>query len=173
MLFNLFPEQKEKPDINNLICNYSKMLMRICYLYLKDYQLAEEAVQDTLLKVYSKYSVFENKSSEKTWVTKIAINVCKDYMRKPSYKLITQNDIISLSYATEDDDLAEYTDEQSVRLLNTVMNLPIQFKQVILLHYYQDLSISEIAKILQQKPNTISVRLKRSKEMLKEFLEEE
>jgi len=146
--------------------------MRLCYLYLKDYQLAEEAVQDTLLKAYDKYSSFKNQSSEKTWVIKIATNVCKDYMRKAFYKEKSNNNI-SLTYITEDEELSIYTDDQSVKLLNDVFNLPIQYKQVILLHYYQELSVGEVAKLLNQKPNTISVRLKRAKEMLKETLEED
>lgn len=65
MVFNLWPAQSEKPDINRLIDSYSKSLMRLCYIYLKDYQLAEDAVQETLTKAYLKYETFKNNSSEK------------------------------------------------------------------------------------------------------------
>lgn len=173
MLFILSLSQNEKPDINRLINDYSKSLMRLCYIYLKDYQLAEDAVQEILTKVYLKYGSFNNKSSEKTWITRIAINVCKNYLRKSSNREFAGSEYISLSYASDDEASASFRDEDSVLLLNAVYSLPEIYKQVILLYYYENLKTSEIAGILKEKENTISVRLKRAKDILKEILKEE
>lgn len=68
---------------NNLIDEYGTEILRLCYLYLKDYQLAEDACQDTFLKVYSNFHNFNRLSTEKTWITRICINTCKNYLRNP------------------------------------------------------------------------------------------
>lgn len=164
------PIHADEPDINRLINCYSQMLTRLCFLYLKDYQTAQEAVQDVLYRAYTKYSSFQGKSNEKTWITKIAINVCRDYLRRPACREIADGDaVLRLSNHNQGD---PYMDDSSVELLQAVYALPVQYKEVILLRYYQELSVNEIAKILHEKPNTVTVRIKRAKEMLKTGLEE-
>jgi len=172
MFFALTTAQKSKPDMEKLIEKYSKILTRLCYLILKDTQLAEDAAWETLYKTYKGYSKFRGDSSEKTWISQIAINVCKSYMRKPSYKEIISGSI-SLNYTSEDEEYYVFKSEESLALLNAVYSLPIKYKQVILLRYYQEISVSDIAKILKEKENTISVRIKRAHIMLKEKLKED
>ncbi|MDP4088220.1 MAG: sigma-70 family RNA polymerase sigma factor [Bacillota bacterium] len=172
MFFVLQPAQSEKPDIARLIENYSKELTRLCYLILKDVHLAEEAAWDTLYKAYRGHSRFRGGSSEKTWITRIAINVCKSYMRKASYRE-NSGGSIPLDYVSDDQARAEYCSDEALELLNAVYALPVKYKQVILLKYYQQLTVSEISKVLKEKENTISVRLKRAHDMLKEALKED
>lgn len=173
MFFILPGVQDKKPDINRLIDDYSKSLMRLCYLYLKDHHLAEDAVQDALVRAYIKYNTFNGRSSEKTWITRIAINVCKNYMRKSSYREIANAGCVSLDFASEEDSTKEYRGEDSILLLNAVYTLPEKYRQAILLYYYQGLSTSEISKVLGEKEGTVSVRLKRARDLLREILKEE
>ena len=72
-------------DLEAWMEQYGTELLRLCYLYIKDHQLAEDAVQDTFVKAYTKYDSFRGNSSIKTWLTAIAINVCRDIMRRRSY----------------------------------------------------------------------------------------
>jgi RNA polymerase sigma-70 factor (ECF subfamily) len=173
MFFVLQSSPKEEPDIDRLISEYSKSLTRLCYMLLKDVHLAEEAAWEALYKAYKGYNKFRRESSEKTWISQIAINICKSYMRKSSYKEIACSDYISLTYVPEDAIMTEFSSEESLALLNAVYVMPVKYRQVILLRYYQEFSVSEIANILKEKENTISVRIKRGKEMLKEILKEE
>lgn len=62
-------------------------------------------------------------------------------------------------------------DTDAMELLNFVYQLPDDYREVILMRYYQDLSVKEIARILKQRPNTVSVRLRRARELLKVELE--
>lgn len=57
-------------------------LLRLCFLYLGDRQAAEDAVQETFLKAYQAHGRFRGDCSEKTWLTRIAINQCKTLLRK-------------------------------------------------------------------------------------------
>jgi len=173
MFFIFQTEAHIEPDIDRLINQYSKNLTRLCYMILKDAQLAEEAAWDTLYKAYKNYNSFRRESSEKTWITQIAINLCKSYMRKPSYKELVSSDYISLAYLSEDESTMEFQSEDSIALLNAVYALPEKYKQVILLRYYEQMTVSEIAKALEEKENTISVRIKRAHEKLNELLKED
>ena len=154
------------PDMERIVDQYGTGLLRMCYLYLKDMQLAEDAVQDTFLKVYRNYGQFNGGAGEKTWVTRIAINVCKDYLRTAWRRRVNVveelNDIPDAEgpHAAEDG-----------ALLEEVVALKPKYCEVLLLYYYQDLKISEIAKVLGAPESTISVRLKRAREQLKSRLE--
>lgn len=155
-----------EPDIERLIARYSQPLTRLCYLYLKDEQLAQEAVQDTLYRAWCKYRSFSGRSSEKTWITAIAVNICKDYMRKPSYREIPVDPSVPVQAHSNGG-----CDTDSMELLNLVYQLPDDYREVILMRYYQDLSVREIARVLRKRPNTVSVRLKRARELLRKELE--
>ena len=88
MLSVSMPDRNSAPDMDMLVKQYGDSLLRMCFLYLKDIHLAEDAVQDTLLKVYEKYSGFDQNCAEKTWMMRIAINVCKNYLRSSWWKRI-------------------------------------------------------------------------------------
>lgn len=172
MFFNLFwstPLERQEPDIERLMDTYSTQLTRLCYLYLKDYQLAQEAVQDALYRAYKKYSTFRSASSEKTWVTAIAMNICRDYLRRPFSREFVDSETVEL---TADREPGLYTGADSVELLNLVYTLPVEYKEVVLLRYYQGFTVKEIGKMLQEKPNTISARLRRAMELLRQEWED-
>ena len=172
MFFILPAIQDKEPDMERLIKEYSKGLTRLCYMLLKDAHLAEDAAFEALFKAYKNFHSFRRDCSEKTWITQIAVNVCKNYMRKDSFREIAGSDRISLDYASEDMATSEFCNEEALMLLNAVYQLPEKYKQVVLLRYYQQMSVSEISKVLKEKENTISVRIRRAHEMLKKALKE-
>ncbi|MCB2297982.1 sigma-70 family RNA polymerase sigma factor [Clostridium tagluense] len=156
------PNIKPIPDMSNLISEYGDSLLRMCFIYLKDIHLAEDAVQDTFIKVYKSYSKFKGHSEERTWIMRIAINVCKNYLRSSWWKRI--NETVNL------DNIPASTIDGSTQddaLLLEIMKLSPKYKEVILLFYYQDMKIREISEVLQTPESTISVRLKRAREKLK------
>ncbi|MEG0397297.1 MAG: sigma factor, partial [Oscillospiraceae bacterium] len=69
------PTENTDVDMERIATQYGTQMLRMCFMYLKDMQLAEDAVQDTMLKIYRNYAQFEGNSGEKTWVMRIAINV--------------------------------------------------------------------------------------------------
>lgn len=105
-------------------------------------------------KVYKNYSQFKGKSSEKTWIMRIAINVCKNYLRSSWWRHIDESAVLD-SIPVIESALMDDT------LILLVMKLSQKYKQVVLLFYYQDMRIREIAEALQIPESTVSVRLKR------------
>ncbi|MBP3427741.1 MAG: sigma-70 family RNA polymerase sigma factor [Clostridia bacterium] len=83
--------------IDQWISLYEKELLRLCFVYLKDEALAEDAVQETFLKAYSRLSSFRGDSSPKTWLVRIAINVCKDMSRTSWFRMIRSKNSLKIS----------------------------------------------------------------------------
>ncbi len=155
-----------EPDINRIVREYGDSLYRMAFLYLNDVHLAQDAVQDTLLKLYTTKSPFQGGSSEKTWIMRILINTCKNYRRTNWWR---RTDVLSAIEQVPINDPEPAGDE----LITHIMRLRPKYKEVILLYYYQELKIREIAKVLHCPESTVSVRLKRARESLKSMLKEE
>ncbi len=156
---------QNKPDLARMMEEYGNSLLRLCFMYLKDMHLAEDAVQDTFYKVYKNYHMFDGGNGEKTWINRIAINVCKDMLRSAWNRRV--NVVEELNSIPDTEGIPDPQDET---LLNAVMNLKPKYKEVILLFYYQDMKITDIATALNAPESTISVRLRRAREMLKKQL---
>lgn len=152
-----------------LMNSYGNSVFRMCYAYLKDYQLAEDVAQETFIRVYQHYGEFRNQSSIKTWIIQIAINLCKNQMRTHWWK----NRFHQMFMDVEEEATDSYDSILNGQLiLEEISKLPVKYREVILLYYYQELTISEIAKILYMKESTIKARLVRAREKLKPRLRE-
>lgn len=149
------------PDMATLIDQYGESLLRLCFFYLKDIHLAEDAMQDTLIKVYQHYGKFKGNASEKTWMMRIAINTCKNYLRSTWRKNVDPLSALESVPTTYQENLA-----QDDTLLLEIMKLPNKYKEVVLLHYYQDMSVKDIAVTLRCPVGTVTGRLRRARERL-------
>ncbi len=153
-------------DLEDAISKYGNSLLRLCFLYLKDIHLAEDALQETFLKAYRGYGGFNGACAEKTWITRIAINVCKDFLRKSWFKhKNTEDELSDIPYEAGFENSHD-RDE----LIVQIMKLPRKYREVILLYYYHDFKVSEITQILGIPRGTVSSRLNRGRDQLKENL---
>lgn len=162
-------EQNEDIEkyLTRLMNEYGDCVLRMCYLYLHDYQMAEDVAQETFIKVYQHYGEFQNKSSVKTWILKIAINLCKNQMRTHWWKYRSDKEFLEA-------DTNEYYDTllDKQMVLSEIGKLSTKYKEVILLYYYQELTVPEIASLLNEKESTIKARLVRGRKKLKPELAE-
>ncbi len=149
--------------ISQWIRSYEKDLLRLCCVYLKDVTLAEDAVRETFLKAYDHLSSFRGESSPKTWLVRIAINVCKDMCRTSWFRMIRNTlELDKLQIAQPE---GHY--EVHSALMAEIMNLPRPCKEVILLYYYEGFTQAEIADTLQVSVTTIHRRLEKAYSLLK------
>ena len=149
-----------------LVEQYQEDVLRTCFLYLRDKTLAEDATQETFLKVYRSLDAFRGESSEKTWILKIAMHACYDINHSGWFRFmnrhVTPETLPAPCAASAEEDLA---------LAAAVMELPRKLREVILLRYYQQLNVSEIARALHLSHSSVSGRLRRGRERLKKALE--
>lgn len=159
----------ENDDIfKELVRKYGDSILRLCYLYLKDYHLAEDAAQDTFLKVYRNLKNFRNESNIKTWITRIAINECKNCMRKNWFGR-ERYEIPAEIQGENPFDLIDVKES----VTEVIQKLPLKYREVILLYYYQEHTVKEISEMLHLKESNVQQRLKRGREKLKTELKEE
>ena len=79
-------QQDREQRLIEMVGTYQRPLLRMCYLMLKDEELARDAVQETFLKAYRALERFRGESSEQTWLTRIAMNTCRDMRRSFWFK---------------------------------------------------------------------------------------
>ena len=158
-------DAQREQELTQMMADYKTQLMRIAYMYLGDEALAEDAVQDTFMKAYTHIDRFRGEASKKTWLTRIIINTCKD-ARKSAY-FRNRSQTTTLDDVPERGEADTYSDDT---VLQAVMNLSEKDKQVILLRFYQEMTVPEIARVLHIPVANATSRLKRAKDHLKEAL---
>ncbi len=160
--------------IREIMNRYGQEILQLVYSYVENKAIAEDLTQEIFIKCYRSLHTYKGQAQLKTWLWRIAINHCKDFLKS----WYNRNVI-----ATDDDTVAERAKELTVEqaviqknddemLAFAVMKLPIKYREVILLHYYEELTIKEISTIIEVKENTIKTRLRKAKALLKKGLEE-
>ena len=158
-------------EIERMMDTYGNYIVRMCYMMLKNRTLAEDAAQEVFIKAYKNMESFRKDASEKTWLTSIALNVCKNYARTSWFRRVQIGIEVKADTYSMEDRLTEEIEKSE--LLKKVMDLSKKYREVILLYYYQDLKISEIAEILEVSESSVKMRLNRAKLKLKDELKEE
>ena len=141
---------------------YGNAILRCAYSYLHNMADAEEILQDTLLKLLTAAPVFAGEEHKKAWLLRTAANLSKNRIE---YNALRASDELS-------EDLAEEEKEDLSFVWDAVKALPVQFREVIHLHYYEGYSTEEIAKILGRNPSTVRSDHRRGREKLKAVLKE-
>lgn len=158
------PGMIREQRLNRWIEDYSDPILRTCFLYLSDHSQAEDATQDTWIKAWKHMDDFEKKNiaNEKAWLLRIAINTCKDYRRTAWFRHIDRSKAL--------DELPQRliaAEPEDRTLTMTVMELPDRYKQVILLYYFQGLTMQETADALDVSQATVHRRLEKAEELLR------
>ncbi len=163
------PNISHEESLAHLVAQYEVPLLRTCYMYLRDRELAEDATQETFLKAYKALPVFRGECSEKTWLMRIAVNVCRDMRRSAWFRHVDRSvDLDLLPNAAKTADLGEADD-----LTQAVMQLPPKYREVILLHFYQDMTYREIAGVLNIAVSTAGRRVQQACGKLERILRKE
>ncbi len=160
--------------IDEIMNKYGQEVLQLVYSYVNNKEIAEDVTQDIFVKCYKSLHTYKGKSNVKTWLWRIAINQCKDYIKSWYNKkvIVTEDDSAYMGVQNDSVEQTVIQNAEDRELASAVMNLPIKYREVIYLFYYEELSIKEIAIVIDVKENTIKTRLKKAKELLKKGLEE-
>lgn len=152
---------------NEAVNEHTDYLLRLCYMYVKDWQAAEDIMQDVFLTYYAKFEQFEERSSLKTYLVRIAINKCKDYLKSWRYRKMT---LTTQFFGAKKDRQNYEENDERLEIANAVLKLPIHLREVIIHYYYEELSVLEVSTLLNLSDNTVKTRLRRARQLLKEQL---
>ena len=146
---------------------WEKPMLHLCFAYLGDLALSEDAVQETFFRAWKGYGRFRGEAQEKTWLTRIAINACKDLMKsawaRKTDRTVTPDTLPegAVPFQARDDTVTR-----------AVLALPPKMKEAVLLRWYQGLTLEEMTRVLRLPRSTVNYRLKKAKALLRDELEE-
>ena len=146
--------------VSEIITKYADLVFRLCIVYLKNRADAEDAFQDIFIKLFKKNNEFNDEEHIKAWLIKCTTNHCKNILGSYWNKFRVSIDNVVLPIEVKQDH----------ELIKYVMKLPVKYKAVIYLYYYEGYSSLETSKILNIKEATVRTQLKRGREILKKEL---
>ena len=152
--------------LEQMVVLYQLPLLRLCYAYLHDEELARDAVQETFIKAFRGIESFREEASEKSWLSRIAINTCKD-LRKSGWFRHTDRSVTP-EMLPETSAPAEAPD---VNLTVEIMRLPARLREAALLCWLQGLTQEEAAQALGITHQAVGSRLNRARKKLRAMLE--
>ena len=162
----------ECPDLESMMRTYGNDVLRTAYMYVKDIHTAEDIFQEVFIKADRNKESFRGESSVKTWLIRITVNACKDYLKSAYNRRVTplqefqENALMS---ENDFDGIERKETQQEVR--DAVMSLPETHRDVVLCVYFQNMTVPEAAKVLGLAEGTVKSRLSRAKDKLKQLLE--
>ncbi|MFE4524906.1 sigma-70 family RNA polymerase sigma factor [Cytobacillus firmus] len=165
----MFKSKEQK--FKEIIHLYSNDITRISYSYLKDKELSKDVTQNTFLKAYENFNTIQKKDSIKYWLIRTAVNECKDYL-KSSYKkrtTITDEEPLISVELNIDEKFIKQLERKKIR--NMLFSIDEKYREILILYYYQDLSLKEISSLLNINENTARTRISRARKVFKEIFD--
>jgi RNA polymerase sigma-70 factor (ECF subfamily) len=166
-----------------LVDLYKDKIYHLAYRMLNNKHEAEDAVQETFLRVYTNLHRYDEQQKFSTWIFRIGTNHCIDRLRKrkhSAYSLDAEmpdgegNDYYSMLPGNEDTPEKQIIlSETQLQIRKAIDALPEKYKSVVILRYLQDMSLQEISDVLDMPVTTVKTRVHRGREYLRKRLEQE
>lgn len=147
----------KKQILENTIEKYSNMVYRLAVARTGKIEEAQDVYQEVFFRLAKKMPDFESEEHKKAWLIRVTINCSKTLL----------NSSFIRHRAELDENLSFETPERH-DLYYAVLKLPIKYRTVVHLYYYENYSIKEISKILKTNENTVKTRLSRARKQLEE-----
>lgn len=135
-------------------------LYRVAYGILENQEDASDAISNATLKAYEKISTLRELGFFKTWITRILINECNSIIKQKKKVVYIDN------YEESQNNSYVSNNETSIDIKQAMKNIDKDLKQIVILYYFDDLSIEEISNILQIPKGTVKSRLSRARQAL-------
>ena len=159
-------------DLAHWVDVYGEKLIRLARIYTRNRQMAEDCVQEALIRAYRNERVLQDQSKVFAWLARIVINECKRSTGKLAHRTGDNDEWLDAG-ATESAE-SSYIRHSTQRIVHkAVMGLPDRFRLPVILYYFEDSSVEEIAKIINKPVGTVKSRLSRGRQRLQNVLVKE
>lgn len=153
-----------KDKFIHVVKRNNQRLYMLALSFTKNHFDSEDIIQNVFLKLWKYGGEFENDDHIDKWLTRVCINESKNYIKLSFRKNITPDDA---------NDFYTFDSRENHDVFNAVMSLPKKERSVIHLFYYEDMSVKEMAKMLDIKESSVKTRLHRARKRLKNILGDE
>ncbi len=154
--------QGEQEAFNDIVNQYSSLMLRTANMIVGDRDIAEDVVQDALIQVWHHLPELRDAGALRSWLMRIVVNQCISFKRR----VARSTAFIRQSLADQETDLlAQVADDHKGRmerdwdLAQAIKNLPVKQRTVIVLHYYNGMTLPEMTQTLRTSENTLKKRI--------------
>lgn len=153
---------RDEKALEQAMTRYGDAVYRLCYLYMKRKEDAEDIFQTVFCRYLTEEKDFAGEVHERAWLFRVAVNLCKDTLTSFSRKKVGSFEELEQEFAAPE--------EEGREVRAAVMELPEKYRLPIYLFYFEGYSAGEIGQMLGEKENTIYTRLARGRKQLKKEL---
>lgn len=157
----------DEHELMRMMDLYGDMLHALCSALVKDRYLAQDIVQETFIRAWHKMGDLRGgRISEKAWLCRIAINRCRDYQRTRWMRMVEMRAEPEVL-----DQWCDPPDAASAGVMEALGRLKPKYREVLTLHYLENMNAEEIGQAIGISPSAIYRRLKKAKDQMKQLLE--
>ncbi|MDH5657218.1 MAG: RNA polymerase sigma factor [Spirochaetia bacterium] len=158
----------------DLVSDYRERLFRKACSIVGDVDEAEDLLQEALVSAYLAIHSFRGESGIYTWLYRIVVNRCRDFLRSSGNRAIPMDPLDPFSLVVKDfrpgiEKNHEHSEEASY-LMDKINSLNGKYKKILLLRYYDELSYQEIGELMKMNIGTVKSRLFKARELLKRMI---
>jgi RNA polymerase sigma-70 factor, ECF subfamily len=160
----------DQEAFRTLVEQHSRVLFGTAYLMTRDRGLAEDAVQTALMHMWKQLPSLRLHSNLKAWIVRIVVNEVKQQRRKKRLPTVSLEQASEVPDDLEGADTALFRDEDHQRLRQALGILTVEQREAVVLRYFSDLTVPEVAAVTGEREGTIKSRLSRALDKLGEIL---
>lgn len=157
---------KDETAFEVVVEKYGDRLLKVCYMILKDIHLSQDIVQEVFIQIFNNIDSFKGNSSLYTWIYKIAINRCRNVLKKESRMYVTDEVYLDIDSCNDDID----KNINMIVLKDIILKLKPNYREVITLYYLEDMSLNDISEVTGENENTIKTWLLRGRNLIKNYM---
>lgn len=167
LIWNMKKGNEEAFDV--FVRKYYDEILKYCSYHCSDLEYAEDLAQETFVHFFAKLSDYRHIGKAKNFLYTIAGNLCKNYHKKIKDEIMVDSEMLNLV------DTVEFTSDllTKMEVEDALKHMPDELREVVVLYYFQNLKLSEIADILKIGLPLVKYRMKQAKIQLKKYLEQE
>ena len=176
-LIDLFKNNEDRDAYTEIAIRFKDKLKSFAFRYTNDDALAEDLVQETLIKVYKKKHLYKPMGKFSTWIYTIIQNLAITEIRKKSrrgtftFTELGNDDVEFIAKSPDNNNADNINDKNDNQIIHeSLQELDIEFRNIIIFRDIQELSYDEISKIIQIPLGTVKSRINRGRLKLKEII---
>lgn len=154
----------DKAAFTAAVERYQSMVYRAALHALGNPQDADDAAQEVFLRLFGRGEPFDGEEHLRRWLLRVTVNYCRDVLKNPWRRRISWDEL---------PEIPVFDEPRQELLYREVMALPEKYRSVLNLFYYEELSVRAIGELLGLPSSTVTTRLTRARQRLKERLGED
>lgn len=160
----------DREAFRELVELHHAALFGTAYLILRDRDLAKDIVQEALIKIWRHFPSLRRQTSVKAWMVRIVVNETKQYLRKKKLPVVSLEMEALADHESDDSETNVIHHEEMLTVRHAMKDLSREQREVVVLRYFSELTIPEIATVTNNREGTVKSRLSRAMDRLNKLL---